>query len=338
MRSLSVAMLLAVSGVSIGCGSSPTAPVEQSPGFAPLSISGQVTPLFSDAGVAGVRLTSASLSVDVFTGTDGRFSFGGPAANGAGFGLLVDRSGFIGRRLFVPAISAANLRIDLIQDVPPFDLEFYGQLVYNGLTRPEELAGRERFRQTGPLAWFIQTITDDTGEPVTMAELDYVEDQIRRSVPAWSGGQFSTEIIERGMTPRAGSTIVRFENVQRENPLFGKNYCGYASVGTPGSIMLPRNCLGILTGGRGNRIVSHEVGHVMGFSHVRDASRSVMGLDYFGDAFPNFPTADDQFHARISYSRPRQSRYPDSDPPGSFSATSSSAGQSTVFCRSPSAR
>ena len=57
----------------------------------------------------------------------------------------------------------------------------------------------------------------------------------------------------------------------------------------------------------------HEVGHAMGFFHVADRN-SLMYPFIAGDCPAGALSADETYHSRIAYSRPRGNTEPDHDP------------------------
>ena len=90
------------------------------------------------------------------------------------------------------------------------------------------------------------------------------------------------------------------------------------SVGSmPGSIEFNVDCCACGSKKIASATIWHEVGHVAGFWHVQ--SREAVMFPYVGPTCTVYDrlSSPEQFHAGITYRRPRGNLDPDRDPSGS---------------------
>jgi hypothetical protein len=131
----------------------------------------------------------------------------------------------------------------------------------------------------------------------------------------WTGGTLAIGSFERGTPPRS---LVGWITVNWHSDR-GEKKCGSAAVGAnPGRIDLfykgdnPNGtcrCPGLAE--TSPRVVSHELGHTLGFWHT-DNTRDVMYFQYQSNCDPSISPRE-QYHAAIAYSRPVGNRDPDDD-------------------------
>jgi hypothetical protein len=123
-------------------------------------------------------------------------------------------------------------------------------------------------------------VTDEAGVMMDAKTLDNTEQVIRAFVPQWTGGRFFVAAFERGTAVRAltsGWININWSNANIAEP-DGGFVCGDALVGAnPGRINLyykanQNTKFYCRCGGQsemGSRVVSHELGHAMGFLACR---------------------------------------------------------------------
>jgi hypothetical protein len=276
------------------------------------TVSGSLTVYSGGPAVSGatVRLgNSASVS-----NTAGVFTLTGTPENGSAV-VTASTPGFIFRGVAV-ALSPARsgVQLDLIRDAAPFSFTFYRMLVRNAA----EGAQLETIRRwTMNPSFYFQQLTVDTSTRVPDDIIQAMQDNIARSIPELTGGQFSVAAFQKGDGPRdpaEGWVNVTF------NRLIAGGFLGFSTVGgNTASITIrydttipsnnstnPYGCSSIPVA-----VIDHEITHTMGFWHTDNTL-----VDTFsGPGCPgNGRPSHTVYHAGIAYARPIGNMDPDLDP------------------------
>lgn len=258
----------------------------------------------------GQPVSGASLrfggGAPVTTDTAGGFSLAMSAQPSGS--LEVSANGYLTRGTALAGDSTRNgVEIDLISLAAPFSLDLYRHIVRNGLESPTGL--RPISHWTAAPNVFIKT-TDHLGDPIPQPELDSLLAIVPRVIPLWSGEKLGVATLDIGSVlppARAGWITIEFTS---DVP---QTFCGFSTIGSnPGRIRLrPGSCrcggLGIVN----PLLVSHEIGHAMGYFHTN--SSLAMNPNPVCSANPD-PTATERLLARVMYSRHNGNTDPDNDP------------------------
>lgn len=327
VRTLRVHAAVALLILTFGCGgsggsrSTPTQPSPSTPTPTPSPtpsaglMTGLVVDLTTGSPVAGATLVVNSGTATLTTNASGGWEYTQSASAPQPIPMEVSAPGYVTRRVHVRWQLAArtDIRIDLIRDAAPFSIDYYRQIVRNMFSVPEGPPEQLRRWSTNP-NFYINVSNPRAGGEIPQIERDRLTTLIRDAVPAMTGGRLQAGTIEFGVGERplvAGVISLTFTYEPESE------FCGTAQVGAnPGRIWInygADNICGSRCGNFAWSVVVHEIGHAMGFWHVREGF--IMNVDWFDrDCDKVALSPAEQFHMNIAYARPRGNLDPDIDP------------------------
>lgn len=275
-----LAPVLAV--IAAACGSStPTTPtptptpapiVPPAPPPAPTTatVSGRVTATNGGQALGAVAVT---IGPQIATSdSSGAFSFTFSPFQGNLRVMLAGAS--IVPRIATASVNATRtLPLDAISLSGGFDQTYYRQLARNTLDAPTTMEALRRWTVNPS---FYMKVTDEAGVMMDAKTLDNTEQVIHSFVPQWTSGRLSVAAFERGTAVRSltpGWININWSNGSIIHPDGGFR-CGDSLIGVnPGRMNLyykanQNTKFTCRCGGQsemGSRVVSHELGHAMGF-------------------------------------------------------------------------
>ncbi len=301
------------SGTSTSGGTTtPTSPTP-APQTVLWSAAGTVVDTVSRAAVGGATITPSWSLPAVTTSAGGDFSLSSATANPptTPYDVSIAANGYLTRKQWITwqAGARSGVTLDLIRNVSPFSLDFYGQFVRGGFDQSG--APWPVLRWTAAPNFYVKTV-DQTGRAIEPEVLAVVLSSLARAVPIYTGGVYTAGAIESGTADRAGAA--NWVNVTILRDASQRTICGSSRIGAnPGEITLYDDVCSCGSVKIPGAVVLHEVGHAMGFFHVSDRS-SVMYPTLPGNCPVGEPSANERFHAAVAYSRPRGNTDPDNDP------------------------
>jgi hypothetical protein len=260
----------------------------------------------------GQPLDGASVDiggVSTQTNASGQYMLTAPASSVA-LALTIHGTGLLTRNAFLMSRSSRSVNLDAIQQASGFDLGFYREFVRNGFEAPNALEPLRRLPAAPNL--YIRTV-DDAGQPIDAVTLDTTESAIVGTAAIWSGGRFGIASVQRGPESREG--INGWLTVRWANPPMAVG-CGLTQIGLDGGLMT-LNYLGPCSCSASRiypKLVRHELGHAFGFWHTDQPGDIMYGQSSLG--CDGMPSAREQYHAAIAYSRQAGNTDPDNDPAG----------------------
>jgi hypothetical protein len=299
--------ILAVLVLATACGATPSSPtssppvVMPPPAPTPWTLAGATMDAVTGAPISGAAVAFAKLST-VTSNAAGEWTMTGTGPVDVSQPLKVSAPGYITHDTHVrwQIGGRANLDILLFRDGAPYSLAFYRDMVRNAFEAPDHLEPLRRW--TVQPNFYINTFNPKTSQPIDAAELALVINAVQQSVPQLTGGSFTAGTIESGNGTRAarvGYVNLSFSYEPQAD------YCGHSQVGTnPGAIVINYDRCASVCGSLkvSPEVVSHEVGHAMGFWHTK-ADGLMSATAFHGCGTASF-SPDERLHARLAYLRP----------------------------------
>jgi len=221
------------------------------------------------------------------------------------------------RTSFIAARASRDIGIDAIS-ATGVDLNFYRQLVRNGLEAPGNLEAVRRW--TTPPLIYLKTV-DETGVPIDPAMLETTARTIIDSAALWTGGRFGVAGLQQGIDTRRGQA--GWITVRWPGKAGADRVCGLADVAQSGGVIDLFVPTSTACGCSGSsrirpRVIRHELGHAFGFFHTDNASDVMTARSGTCDGQPS---ARERAAAAVAYARPVGNIDPDVDPSGAVSLT-----------------
>jgi hypothetical protein len=313
---VSLAILVAFILTGCGGGHSPAPAPSPTPNQTPpptelWSISGRVTAYGGNTGVSGAHVTADGGATPADTDADGRFKLSYKLApTTPDIKITIAANGFMVKEFYVRYRAGARSGLDanLIRLAAPFSLDFYQQLVRGSYEFPAE-APELVWRLEDSPSVYVRTI-DQKGRAIEPEVLTLVQSTLRRAVRDWSNGALSIVTLETGKETRPRTDGWIMVNITHD---YKSDFCGQAYIGaTDGEITLVDDLCSCGSIKIPAAVVSHEIGHALGFFHVTDR-KSVMFPSDSGSCAAGILSDAEKYHAAVAYSRPRWNADPDSD-------------------------
>jgi len=322
LRLLAAAALVAC---ALGCGreaspASPVLPIPTAPTGSGPTASVRIVGTLTDQPVSGASATGAQVR-STTSGGDGLVTFEAPASGR--YAVSVAAAQFVTRQTTV-SIPGGDASIDLIAsnfDLVAFDQMFRG--VTTGGRLAKWIAAPVLVVQRSGLVW--ANVPDDRylaeDEQWSDSDIEGVIADLTFGLQTISAGvfrEFSAIRIEQAVAgtmvtmPQAGAIVVaRYRELRGPSGSriggLGKTNIDAAGVIRGGMVMIDRD--GELRSASPRSVRVHELGHVLGTSHVT-ARPSFMSPDGTG----GLPNEADKEAFRVAARRPPGSRPPDVDP------------------------
>jgi hypothetical protein len=297
-----LALLSLVGGACGGGGGSPT---QSTPVVVPWNQPGHVVATNTQTPVAGAHVSTPVASAD--TNGNGDFTLTAASTPSASQAVTVTASGYLTHETSMRLPRTTPLNLDLISTAPPFDQTFYDAMARGAMNGNSYALSRWDHQMT----FFLKTV-DENGRPLTDDELNTIRRGINTGVPIFTNNTYAAK-IEEGTDTREGKS--GYITILPKRVIQDGDYCSEIStVGAdPAVIDLRLEACGC----NGISIpiieVLHAVGNAVGLFSVAEAGH-VMSNPYAGGCAEVLPTAKEQYHAALIYSRPRGNTMPDKDP------------------------
>jgi hypothetical protein len=291
------------------------------------SLAGSVVNAADGTPIPGVTLALPQMSTTA--NQTGEFTFTAPGTFSPQL-LTIQSDVTLTRETVVSAPGTRN--IDVVSTLPPYSDTMYRELAFRGL-EPNRM--RAMFHWTVQPRFYLRTVFDDTREPVPPAYINMVTAQIERVTPQWTGYKYEA-LVTKGIDPP--SDTINLITILFVHPNAAQDHCGASNVscaivGNPSTIWFNVQPWARPTCFASTSHVAHEVGHSLGFFHISGvgvmrADDGDEGVPISCDATVDI-TPNERFHARVMYSRPSGTTYPDKSP-SSFSLRSVNGGGGTL--------
>lgn len=200
-----------------------------------------------------------------------------------------------------PNEPASTLHLD-----PQFDAEFYREFALGQTTVVPGIIATGLTRQRVPPAFYINT-HDIEGAPVPQSSIEATAHAIATTLPLLTGG-WQTPLIAYGPMPaNAGGTVEVKWDTQTETAMGGGIVCGNALIGGQTLALFYQVPECVCNGVISALMVKHELGHILGFHHIQEPG---LMSPFHSACADTAPSAREQFHGRVAYSRPIGSMEP----------------------------
>jgi len=327
-------LIVALLCTSVACSQHPTAPSAEfdrvsavgsasaEDDAAPVvlrSLTGRATDVFTGAGAAGVAIRVAGVA-DLAADANGSFALESEAPDGR-YRVTVSGANVVERQTSL-AFPGGTALLSLIPT--SFNLRAFDEMVRQfgdvgvlkrwtqapALVIETSLLDRDASIDASGIPHDTIVASADQQSEVAINE---IVGQLTRALPLLTGGQIAAFSRVSRQTTAAGEAVP-FDTASNAITVVrypGTGTCrGFTSIAYAEdySVVAARMLLQVCTGALVGAVVSHELGHALGFGHVT-GTPSVMTATVVGDV-----TEFDRQAATIAYVRPPGNRAPDADP------------------------
>ncbi len=294
------------------------------------NLAGKIIGTISKKALVGVTVSVGSRTT--ITETDGIFLLAGIGEGE--FSVMVSGVGVYARKKTINTANGRSVGIDAIEIDSGFNLNFYREIARGNHPQERDMYPTHRWTNPTPPTFYININANATLDGlVDQNTIDTVRDVLKKIVPIFTGGFYSSISIETANFPSnmsvrnvpENSFVISFDDSLANLGAYGITYTDPDFL-SPRTGTINKTLIFMLENesfykaGDSNRIsfeeiIAHESGHGLGFRHTSEPrigglpSVMVKTGEYGG-----MYSSNDQLHMGIVYQRPAGNTDIDNDP------------------------